>query len=312
MRVPSLLQRRQTGDGDVEHALESAELLRKVREIEIKARRLVDSQFLGEYQSVFRGRGLEFDELRPYMPGDDTRDIDWKAYARSGEAFIRRYREDRQLTMLLAVDVSASQRAGALPRSKMEIAAELCATLALAAINNDDRAGLLLFASIPEHYVRPASGSRHVLRVVREVLSARATTPGTDIGGALQYLTGVHRRRATVFLVSDFLTTGYESQIRAASLYHDIIAICIREPIDSRLPDAGIVLVSDAETGLTVEIDSSSAAVRRAYESRIARLDHERRKLFRELSIDSLELETTDDYVAELHHLFQRRSRRAS
>ena len=238
------------------------EMLDRVRAIEIRARRLVNDLFLGEYQAVFRGRGLEFDELRPYVPGDDVRSIDWKAYARSGQPMIRRYREDRDLTVMFVVDVSASQRAGALPRTKEDLAAELCAVLALAAIRNKDRVGLLLFASKPERYVRPQGGATHVLRVVREVLWARPETGGTDIGAALEYLTGVQRRRATVFLVSDFLAPDYSSQLRAAALHHDIIAIRVREPLDGELPDAGIVPVRDAETGSLVGVDSSSARVR--------------------------------------------------
>ncbi len=297
---------------DVDTAQSTDELLRRVRDIEIKARRLVDDRFLGEYLAVFRGRGIEFDELRPYYPGDDTRDIDWKAFARSGEASIRRYREDRQLTMLFAVDISASQRAGALPVTKMDLAAEFCATLALAAVRNNDRVGMLLFASKPERYVRPASGATHVLRVVREVLSARATTPGTGIGGALEYLTSVHRRRATLFLVSDFLATGYEPELRAATRYHDIIAVCIREPLDTALPDAGLVSVTDAETGHTVDIDAGSPAVREEYAARIAAMDEDRRRLFGELGIDHLELQVGDDFVAPLLRLFHRRATRAA
>ena len=178
---------------------EATELLRRVRAIELRARRLVDDLFLGEYHAVFRGRGIEFDELRPYVVGDDVRSIDWKSYARTGEPLVRRYREDRDLTVLFAVDVSASQSAGAAEQSKASLAAELCAVFALAAIRNNDRAGLLLFASAPERYIRPAGGSVHVLRLVREVLSASPATRGTDLGAALEYLTGVQRRRATLF-----------------------------------------------------------------------------------------------------------------
>lgn len=284
------------------------EMLDRVRAIEIRARRLVNDLFLGEYQAVFRGRGLEFDELRPYVPGDDVRSIDWKAYARTGHPSIRRYREDRDLTVVFLVDVSASQAAGALPRSKGDLAAELCAVLALAAIRNKDRVGLLLFASKPERYVRPAGGTTHVLRVVREVLWARPTTRGTNLGAALEYLTGVQKRRATVFLVSDFLTSGYARELRAAALHHDIIAVRVREPVDEALPNAGIVRLRDAETGELQEIDTSSAKVRAAYADYVAELDDERRRLFGELGIDEIRVRVGEDYVPALLRFFKKRA----
>lgn len=283
------------------------EMLARVRAIELRARRLVNSLFLGEYRAVFRGQGLEFDELRPYVPGDDPRSIDWKAFARTGETFIRRYREDRDLTVILAVDVSASQQAGAAPQSKGELAAEIAAVLALAAIQNNDRVGLLLFASEPERYVRPASGSRHVLRVIREVLWSRPRSRGTDIGAALQYLTNMHHRRATVFLLSDFLTGGYGPQIRAAARRHDIIAICVREPIDEALPDVGIVTLRDAETGEPREVDTSSPRVREAYAEAVRSLDDERRRVFGEAGIDEIAVLVGQDYVHEIKKFFKRR-----
>ena len=284
------------------------EMLDRVRAIEIRARRLVNDLFLGEYQAVFRGRGLEFDELRQYVPGDDVRSIDWKAYARSGQPMIRRYREDRDLTVMFVVDVSASQRAGALPRTKEDLAAELCAVLALAAIRNKDRVGLLLFASKPERYVRPQGGATHVLRVVREVLWARPEARAKDIGGARDDPSGLRLRRATVSLVSEFLAPDYSSQRRAAALHHDIIAIRVREPLDGELPDAGIVPVRDAETGSLVEVDSSSARVRDAYRERVAAIDSDRRRLFGELGIDEIRVTVGTDWVPELLRFFKRRA----
>ena len=284
------------------------ELLERVKAIELRARRLVNDLFLGEYHAVFRGRGLEFDELRPYVPGDDVRSLDWKALARTGQPLIRRYREDRDLTVIFVVDVSASQAAGALPRSKADLAAELCAILALAAIRNKDRVGLLLFASRPERYVRPAGGPKHVLRVVREVLWARPATRGTDIGAALEYLTGVQKRRATVFLVSDFLAGDYARQLRAAARRHDIIAIRVREPVDEALPDAGIITLADAESGAPVEVDSSSTAVREAYAAHVAALDEDRRRLFGELNVDEIDVNVGVDYIPALLRFFRRRA----
>ena len=285
-----------------------SDLLDRVKAIEIRARRLVNDLFLGEYHAIFRGRGIEFDELRPYLPGDDVRSIDWKAYARTNEPMIRRYREDRDLTVVFVVDVSASQGAGALPRTKADLAAEVCAVLALSAIRNKDRVGLLLFASKPERFVRPAGGRTHVLRVVREILWARPETRGTDIGAALEYLTGVQKRRATVFLVSDFLASDYARQLRAAARRHDIIALRVREPIDERLPDAGIITVRDAESGGLLDVDSGSARVRAAYAAQVAELDDERRRLFGELNVDEVRLSVGTDYVPALLQFFRRRA----
>lgn len=294
-------------EGEREQAL-PAELMARVRAIEIRARRLVNTLFLGEYHAVFRGQGIEFDELRPYVPGDDVRSIDWKAMARTGEPLIRRYREDRDLTVMFVVDVSASQRAGALERSKADIAAEICAVLAFAAIRNKDRVGLLLFASKVERYIRPGSNPRHVLRVVREMLYARPASRGTDIAAALEYLTGVRKRRATVFLVSDFLTSGYERSLRAVARRHDVIAIRIREPLDEQLPMVGVVTLADAETGAPMEVDTSSRAVREAYAAHVEALDSERRFLFGSLGIDEIQVTVDGDYTRELMRFFQRRA----
>jgi uncharacterized protein (DUF58 family) len=288
------------------------ELLERIRAIEIKARRLVNSLFLGEYHAVFRGRGIEFDELRPYYPGDDVRAIDWKALARTGEPMIRRYREDRDLTVLFVVDVSESQHAGALPRSKADLAAEVCAVLAMAAIRNKDKVGLLLFASKVERYVRPAGGAQHVLRVIREILWAQPETHGTNIGSALEYLTNIQRRRATVFLVSDFLASIDARQLRAAARRHDIIAVSVREPVDERLENVGIVTLRDSENGATVEVDTASRRVREAYAYRVATLDAERRHLFGALGVDEIPVMVGQDYVPALMRFFRRRTRGAA
>lgn len=286
------------------------DLLARVRYIELRARKLVDQLFLGEYHAVFRGQGVEFDELRPYVPGDDVRSIDWKTLARSGRPFIRRYREDRDLTVVLVVDVSGSQFAGAAERTKADLAAELCAVLAIAAIRNKDRVGLLLFAEGPERYIRPASGRLHVLRVVREILWARPTTSRTNIGAALEYLAGVQKRRATVFLVSDFLDGGYARQLRAAARRHDIIAVCIREAIDEELPDAGVVRLQDAETGATRYVDTGDRRVRAGYAARVSLLDGERKRLFGEAGVDEVAVRLGEDYVPALLRFFRTRARR--
>ncbi|WP_322795537.1 DUF58 domain-containing protein [Tepidiforma sp.] len=285
----------------------SPELLARVRAIELRARRLVNTLFLGEYHAIFRGRGIEFDELRPYVPGDDLRSLDWKAFARTGEPFIRRYREDRDLTVIFLVDISPSQFVGAGPTPKAALAAEIAAVLALAAIRNNDRVGALLFAAEAERYLRPAGGSTHVLRLIREILWARPRTRGTSISAALAYLIGVHRRRATVFLISDFLAPIEPARLRAAARRHDLIAISVRDPVDERLPDVGIVTLADAESGASVEVDTSSPAVREAYAARVRELDAARRRLFGELTIDEIRAEVGRDYVPELLRFFHRR-----
>ncbi|GIW13596.1 MAG: DUF58 domain-containing protein [Tepidiforma sp.] len=283
------------------------ELLARVRAIELRARRLVNTLFLGEYHAVFRSRGIEFDELRPYVPGDDVRALDWNAYARTGEPFIRRYREDRDLTVIFAVDVSASQFAGAAPQPKAALAAEIAAVLALAAIRNNDRVGLLLFAGTPQRYVRPAGGATHVLRVIREILRARPASPGTDLAAALQYLVGVQRRRATVFLLSDFLVSFDPAALRAAAARHDLIAVTVRDPVDEALPDAGILTIADAESGELVEVDTSSTALRDAYAARVRALDEQRTARFGQLGIDEIRAVTGEDYVPALLRFFKRR-----
>ncbi|MCA9822427.1 MAG: DUF58 domain-containing protein [Dehalococcoidia bacterium] len=291
---------------------DATQLLDRVRDIELKARKIVDELLLGEYHAVFRGLGIEFDELRPYVPGDEVRDIDWKTYARTREPFVRRYREDRDLTVMFVVDVSGSHRTGALAVSKADIAAELCAVLGLAAIRNNDRAGLLLFAGKPERFVRPARGARHVLRVIREVLNARPRTTGTDIAAALEYLTGIQRRRSTVFLVSDFLTSGYDRALRAAARRHDIIALRLRAPIDAALPPGGLARVRDAETGQEIDIDAGSLAFREAYAAHVRSLDDARARTFGELHIDEIPIVVGEDYIPALLRFFRRRARVAA
>jgi uncharacterized protein (DUF58 family) len=304
----------QGADGDLGSSDDdlTAELLDRVRAIEIKARKIVDDLLLGEYHAVFRGLGIEFDELRPYLPGDEVRDIDWKTFARSGEPVVRRYREDRDLTVFFIVDISRSLRTGALPVTRADLAAELCAVLALAAIRNNDRVGLLLFAGQVERYVRPSRGAKHVLRVVREVLRGRPSTPGTDIASALEYLTSVQRRRATVFLLSDFIAEGFDRAIRAAARHHDIIAIRLREPGDAELPATGIVRVRDSETGAVGDIDLRSPAIRAAHARYIASLDGNRARLFGEAGIDEIHVMAGEDYVPALLKFFRRRARAAA
>jgi uncharacterized protein (DUF58 family) len=306
------LFRRPTRRAPEPEAATPSDLVRRVRAIELRARRLVDVLFAGQYVSAFRGQGIDFYELRAYVPGDDTRTIDWKTFARRGEPFVRRYREDRELTVIFAVDVSASMRAGNGHRPKAEVAAELCAILALAAVRNGDRVGLLLFADGPERYVRPAAGQRHALRVLRELLGARPRGRGTNLAAALAHLQRVHRRRATVFLISDFLGGSFTRELRAVADRHELIAVCVRSPLDAELPAAGIVRLVDAETGQVVEADSGSPAVRAAYADAVREADEDRSRLFGALGIDEIAVSTEGDYVPALIRFFERRQARAA
>ncbi len=306
-----LLRRRGERAPERREPRSAAELLREVRGVELRARRAVEELLLGAYRSAFRGQGIEFHELRPYVPGDDVRAIDWKTFARRGEPYVRRYREDRELSLILAVDVSASLRTGSSPRTKEQVVAEVCAVLALAAIRNNDKVGLLLFTQAPERYVRPRGGTRHVLRVVRELLDAHPSGRGTDIGAALAYLRGVHRRRATVFLISDFLADLSPNELRAAARRHELIAIRVRDPLDEELPNLGLVRVRDSETGEETEIDAADPRARDAYRQAVRELDERRRALFGELGIDEVAVRTDADFVPALLGYFRRRMREA-
>ncbi len=301
------------------------ELMSKVRELEIRSRRSVSEVFAGEYSSAFRGRGMEFSEVREYQPGDDIRTIDWNVTARMGGAFVKRYVEERELTVVLCVDRSASGCFGSRRRLKQEAAVELCAIVAFAATKKNDKVGLLAYSDSIEHSIVPKKGLRHVLRIIRELLEdapARALDPrGTDTAGALRYLNQVMRRRAVVVLVSDFLEgrfvdgswqwpAGYETALRLASRRHDVIAVQIVDPRERSLPRAGLLELEDVERGRGVLIDSSSATVRRRFESVAAAHDRALREALRRAGADHIVLTPTDDCVHALMVLFRRRERR--
>jgi len=288
----------------------SPELLRQVRRLEIRARRLVADRFLGQYHSVFRGRGLEFSEVREYQPGDDVRTIDWNVTARMGAPYVKRFVEERELTVVLAVDVSASQRFGTAERRKDEVAAELGALLAFAAVANNDRVGLLAFTDGVEAFVPPRKGSRHVLRLVRDLLSLRPARPGTDIAAAVGYLQRALRRRAIVFLISDFLDEGFEAALRPAARRHDIIALMLSDPRELELPAVGLIEAEDAETGERVWLDADDPLVRQRYAHEAASAREARRRTLASLGLDVVEISTDGSYVAPLLSYFQARARR--
>lgn len=285
-------------------------MLSRIRRIEIRARRLVANIFLGEYHSVFRGRGIEFSEVRQYEPGDDVRLIDWNVTARMGAPYIKKYIEERELTVMLAVDVSASSAFTSAGITKRELAAEVAATLAFAAIANGDRVGLLAFSDRVEQYVRPAKSRRHVLRIIRELLYLQPQGRSTDIGDALAYLARVTRRRAIVFVLSDFFDTGYEPALRAAALRHEIVALTLADPRERDLPDVGLLEVEDAETGERALLDTSSGRVRSAWARRGAELRDRRRKTLAALGVEEVALSTGASYVEPLLRAFRARETR--
>jgi len=263
------------------------EILRKVRRIEIRTRKLVNDSLAGGYHSVFKGRGMEFSEVREYQFGDDVRTIDWNVTSRMGHPYIKKYVEERELTVILVVDVSGSNRFGSTAQVKSEVMAEICALLAFSATRNNDRVGLILFTDRVEKFVPPRKGRRHVLRVVREILYHEPEGRGTDIAGALDYLGRLVRRRAVVFLVSDFLAEAYESSLRITNRVHDLVALVVQDPRESEIPDVGLIALEDAETGQVRVADTMPSGLRARFREAAAERLAARQSLFRRLSIDS-------------------------
>jgi uncharacterized protein (DUF58 family) len=286
------------------------ELAKRIRSIQIFTSKAVNDVLAGEYESVFKGRGMEFDEVREYQPGDDVRSIDWNVTARTGKPFVKRFREERELTVVFLVDLSGSGSFGSRRRLKNEGAAEVCAMLAFAAIKNNDKVGLIVFTDQVEMFIPPQKGTRHVLRVIRDILSFKPSRVGTDISAALDYLGRVLARRAVVFLISDFQAEGYARALRVLNRRHDMIAITIKDPREASLPDVGMVELEDAETGETALIDTGSPAVRRSYELLEAKRSAALKELFRSMSVDQIEIETGRDYVPNLVSFFRKRERR--
>jgi len=288
----------------------SADALRQVRRLHLRARRLVQSLLGGEYHSAFKGAGLSFEEVREYQPGDDVRTIDWNVTARVGHPFIKRFVEERELTLLLVVDVSASTKFGTGMLSKRAAAAELAALLALCATSNNDRVGLVAFTSEVEEFVPPNKGARHVLRMLRDILSFEPRNTGTDLAAALDYVTKVQRRRAIVFVLSDFLGTGYEKSFRRAARKHDLVAIRTTDPRESDWPAAGLVRMRDAETGEQVLLDSSDTGLRTRFEARAAERSAAFTKLARGAQADVIEVGTDGGHFDALLGFFRNRNRR--
>jgi uncharacterized protein (DUF58 family) len=286
------------------------ELIANIRQIEIRTRRIVDELTAGAYHSVFKGRGMEFDEVREYFPGDDVRDIDWNVTARFGRPFVKKFAEERELTVLLAVDVSASGDFGSADRSKNEQAAELAALLAFSAIRNGDRVGLLLFSSETELFVPPRKGRRHVLRLVRELLAHQREHRGTDIEGALRTLMQLTPRRAIVFLVSDMLDEGFESALAVASRKHDLVGLRLVDRRELSLPPTGYLNLEDAESGESLIFRGRSEKVRRQYALEAAGRRLAQSQLFKRRGVDMVDIHCGEDYVKPLMKFFRTRERR--
>jgi uncharacterized protein (DUF58 family) len=286
------------------------ELLKKIRRIEIRTSHLVNDALAGQYHSAFKGRGMEFEEVRPYQIGDDVRAIDWNVTARYGEPYIKIFREERELTVLLVVDLSRSQEFGSAGQLKRELVAELGATLAFSAIKNNDKVGLVCFTDRVEKFVGPRKGSGHVLRVIRELLAFEPAGRGTDIAGALDHVNRVMRKRAVMFVISDFQDRGYERALRIARRRHDVILVRVTDRRERVVPKAGLVELADNETGRRIVIDTRSARWRAAYE-RLAREAAERQnRRLRQIKLDSIEVRTGESFVDPLVRFFRTREAR--
>jgi len=286
------------------------EILKKVKRIEISTRGLVNDVFSGEYHSVFKGRGMEFSEVREYQYGDDVRSIDWNVSARMGHPYAKVFEEERELTVMLLVDASRSAEFGTQQQMKGEIATEICALLAFSAIKNNDKVGLIIFTDKIEKFVPPKKGKSHVLRVVRELLYHKPQSSKTDIAGALEYMNRVVRRRAVTFLVSDFQAEHYEQAMRIASRRHDLIAVTITDPREVDLPNVGFIELEDAETGETVLIDTADAMLRNTFSENASRLRNERNRILQRINIDKIEISTGRPYAEELIRFFRMRAKR--
>ena len=290
------------------------EILKKIRRLELKTRGMVEAAFAGQYRSVFKGRGMNFEDVREYQPGDDVRTIDWNVTARFGEqhgdAYVKRFTEERELTVMLVVDVSASGDFGSVYLSKRELAAEVACMFAFSAIRNNDKVGLILFSDEVEIYIAPKKGRAHTLRLIREILFFEPKGRGTEVGGALDYLNRVLHRRSVVFLVSDFQAPDFSRQLSVTSRRHDLIAIPIVDPREEELPDVGLVTLEDAETGEQIEFNTSDPRARHAYIAAAEERTTERLRDFRRKGIDAISLQTDQDYVPALRAFFRNRERR--
>ncbi len=290
----------------------TTELMKKIRRIEIRTRRLVNDSYAGEYHSIFKGRGMEFDEVRPYQIGDEIRTIDWNVTARMGEPYVKRYVEERELTVMLVVDASGSEDFGSVQRFKRELAAELTAVLSFAATTNNDKVGLLIFTDQIELYIPPRKGRRHVLRLIRALLAYEPQSQGTDIKMALEKVNQMLKRRSIIFLVSDFLADpqSYQKALAITNRRHDVIAVDLHDPMESDLKDVGLLTLEDPETGEIAWVDTGSRTWREAFHQRVLQLENGKSRVLRRANVDHITIGTDEDYTAPLTTFFHERARR--
>ncbi len=287
------------------------EILRQVKLLELRTRGLVNSVFTGEYRSVFKGQGMEFSEVREYQPGDEVRTIDWNVTARMRRPFVKRYIEERELTVMLAVDLSGSERFGTVRRFKSELASELAAVIAMSAVRNNDRVGVVLFTDRIEYVVPPRKGRKHVLRILRDLLTFEPVGKGTDIAGLIDHLARTLKQKTIVFLISDFVAENIERPLKILAQRHDVVAVSVEDPSERTLPDIGLARFVDPETGVTLEIDTSSPLVRREYEAQVNDERNARKSLLRRLAIDDVPVRTDGNYIEPLLRFFRSRETQA-
>jgi uncharacterized protein (DUF58 family) len=288
------------------------DLMKTIRHIEIRTKKLVNDSYAGEYHSVFKGRGMEFDEVRPYHVGDEVRTIDWNVSARTGELHVKRYVEERELTLMLLVDASASNDFGSSQRFKREVAAEIAAVLSFAASNNNDKIGLLLFTDQIEMYVPPRKGRKHILRLIRELLTFQPQGRGTDLKMALDTVNRILKRRSVIFLLSDFLVdpSSYGHELAITNRRHDLVALELHDRMEREFTDLGLVSLEDPETGVIELVDTSSRDWQRGYSDHMATLDANKRRTLMQASVDHIRIRTDEDYTIPLTNFFQDRAKR--
>ena len=288
--------------------MDEKEILKKIQRIDIFTNRLVNTVFAGEYRSVFKGQGITFDEVREYQEGDEIRTIDWNVTARMGHAYIKKYVEERELTMMLLVDMSASTSFGSISETKAEIAAEIAALLAFSAIRNNDKVGLICFTDTVEHYVTPGKGKKHVLRVIRDILRFQPNRTKTDISEALSFANKILKPHCVVFLISDFMDTDYQKQLRVTAKRHSLIAITLIDRRELDIPNIGLITFTDPETGERVVVDTRSETVRQRYVDHIRQSEAERQQNLRACKVDSIDIKTDESYVIPLIRYFRQRA----
>ena len=287
--------------------METSDLLKKVRKIELKTRGLSNHIFAGEYHTAFKGKGMAFSEVREYQPGDDIRTIDWNVTARFNTPFIKVFEEERELTVMLIIDVSGSKNFGTQKQMKQELVTELSAVLAFSAIQNNDKIGVIFFSDKVEKFIPPKKGKSHILRIIRELIAFEPENKGTDIGEALRYFNNVIKKRAVCFVISDFMGDNFEAPLKIANKKHDVVTISINDKREEELPNIGLIQMKDAETGEIKWIDTGNKSIRQNYKKNYLRNKEEVNQLFKNSGVDTIQLRTDMDYIKPLIQFFKRR-----